>query len=78
MPADDTPRSLKRADAPDADTGESAAPGNQEVGWQVAILEDGLDPRVGLVKGHQREWKEIEAIRKLALKAATKRASSPL
>jgi hypothetical protein len=67
---------IEIADAPDADTDESAAPGN-DVGWQVAILEDGLDPRVALVKGHQREWKEIEAIRKLALKAFKDPAFKP-
>jgi hypothetical protein len=59
------------------DTDESAAPGNREVGSQVAILEDGLDPRVTLVKGHQREWREIEAIRKLALKAFKDPAFDP-
>ena len=68
---------IEIADAPDADTDASAAPGNPEVGWQVAILEDGIDPRVALVKGHQREWKEIEAIRKLALKAFKDPAFKP-
>ena len=43
----------------------------------MAILEDGVDPRVALVKGHQREWKEIEAIRKLALKAFKDPAFKP-
>jgi hypothetical protein len=43
----------------------------------VAILEDGLDPRLSLVRGHQREWKEIEAIRKLALKAFKDPAFKP-
>ena len=65
------------ADAPDVDTDASAAPGNREVASQVAILEDGLDPRITLVKGHQREWKEIEAIRKLALKAFKDPAERP-